>query len=278
MKKILFLVVSFICSLAVGAQDSLNIDSVVSDSINSTNITPKTFSTIVIENATKGEADSAYIRNDYASAIQLYESLLKKGESADIYYNLGNSYFKAESIAKAILNYERALLLKPGDSDIRFNLELAQSKTVDKVDSIPQFFLVTWIQSLINSMGVDAWATLGIVCFILMIGFLFLFIFTNKVIIKKIGFITCLLMLVFVVVSNSFASIQKDALLNRTSAIVISPSVTIKSTPNESGTDLFILHEGRKVSVTDNSMKEWKEIKLEDGNIGWISTDDIEII
>lgn len=112
---------------------------------------------------TKAEGDSAYIRNDYASAIQIYENLLKKGEAAEVYYNLGNSYYKADDIAKAILNYERALLLEPGNADIRANLEIARSKTIDKVIPVPEVFFVSWTKSLINCLSVDAWAKLGIV-------------------------------------------------------------------------------------------------------------------
>ena len=218
------------------------------------------------------------MKNDYASAIQIYEDLLQQGESADLYYNLGNSYYKTDNIAKAILNYERALLLKPGDNDIRFNLDLARSKTVDKVEPAPEIFFVTWIKSLINCMGVNAWSKLGITFFILLIISLSIFIFGKKLFIKKIGFISSIILFIFVVLTNIFASQQKDSLINRTNAIIINPSVTVKSTPNESGTDLFILHEGQKIQVTDNSMKEWKEIKLEDGNVGWVPANVIEII
>ena len=112
-----------------------------------------------MEDVTKAEGDSAYIKDDYATAIQIYESLLKNGESADVYYNLGNSYYKAGEIAKAVLNYERALLMKPGNSDIRANLEVARAKTIDKVEPVPEVFFVSWTKALINSMSVDAWAT-----------------------------------------------------------------------------------------------------------------------
>lgn len=270
MKKILFIGLSFIYSVISFAQDSLAVDT-------TTTTIHKEFSTVTGEE-TKAAGDSAYAKSDYASAIQIYEDLLNQGEAADIYYNLGNSYYKVENIAKAILNYERALLLKPGDGDIRFNLDLVRSKTVDKIEPAPEVFFITWIKSLINSMGVDAWARLGITFFILLIITLSIFIFGKKTFIKKIGFISSIVLFVFVVFTNIFASQQKDSLIDRTNAIIVNPSVTVKSTPNESGTDLFILHEGRKVKVTDNSMKEWKEIRLEDGNVGWVPANVIEII
>ena len=105
------------------------------------------------------------MKNDYASAIQIYEALLKEGEAAEVYYNLGNSYYKAGDIAKAILNYERALLIQPGNADIRANLEIARAKTIDKVIPVPEVFFVSWTKSLINCLSVDAWAKVGVVCF-----------------------------------------------------------------------------------------------------------------
>lgn len=277
MKKILFIILAFISSFALFAQDSLIVDSMGTDTLNT--VETGKIPTAVIANASKADADSAYTRNDYASAIQIYESLLKnKGESAAVFYNLANSYYKIDNLAKAILNYERALLLEPGDSDIRFNLEMAKSKTVDKVNPVSQMFFVTWTQSLINSLGAGAWAKFGICSFIFLLASLLSYIFAKHIVVKKIGFIASIIFFILVIVTNIFAAQQKEALVNRQSAIVVAPSVTVKSTPNESGTDLFILHEGRKVDIKDNSMKGWKEIKLEDGNVGWVPANVIEII
>ena len=278
MKKILFFILLSM-SITCFGQDSLNIDSLQingTDSIASTAHT--TFSNSALEDATKAEGDSAYIKEDYATAIQIYEALLKHGEAADVYYNLGNSYYKAGEIAKAILNYERALLLQPGNGDIRANLEVARAKTVDKVEPIPEIFFISWIKSLINSMSVDAWATLGIISFVLLIIALYFFIFSKQILWKKIGFISGIIFLIITICSNVFASQQKEELINRGEAIVMNPSVTVRSTPSESGTNLFILHEGRKVSIKDNSMKEWKEIRLEDGKVGWVPASAIEVI
>lgn len=229
-------------------------------------------------NVTKAEGDSAYMRNDYAAAIQIYESLLKKGEAAEVYYNLGNSYYKAGDIAKAILNYERALLLQPGNGDIRANLEIARSKTIDKVTPVPEIFFVSWFKSLINILSVDAWAKWGIVFFILLLVSCSLFFFSKQVLMKKIGFIAGILFLVLVVLSNVFAAQQENALMNRNEAIVLNPSVTVRSTPSENGVSLFILHEGSKVKIKDDSMREWKEIRLEDGKVGWLPASSIENI
>jgi Tetratricopeptide repeat. len=276
MKKIILIALSILYSFNLLAQDSL---AQTQNSSKTSRVSREQLSSVRVENATKQEGDNAYIHNNYIKAIKIYETLLStKGQSADVYYNLGNCYYKAGDMAKAILNYERALLLNPGDGDIRSNLEIARSKTVDKTNPAPQLFFVSWTNSLINCMGTDSWAKFGVFSFILFILTLYVFIFSKKVILKKIGFIASIAFLVIVVAANLFAAHQKDLMVNRNSAIIMTPSVTVKSTPNESGTDLFIIHEGRKVSIKDNSMKEWKEITLEDGNVGWVKTADLEII
>ena len=277
MKKIISLVFGLLIGLAVWAQGTADTSASAKDSVSIGSHTEFS-ATKSADNVTKAQGDSAYMRNDYASAIQIYESLLKKGEAAEVYYNLGNSYYKADDIAKAILNYERALLLQPGNADIRANLEIARSKTIDKVVSVPDIFFVAWVKSLTNCLSVDAWAKLGIVFFILLLISFSLFFFSKQIIWKKGGFIAGILFLVFTVLSNIFASEQKSELLDRNDAIVLSPSVTVRSTPSESGTGLFVLHEGHKIEIKDNSMREWKEIRLEDGKVGWIPASAIEVI
>ena len=278
MKKILFIALGLLMAVTSFGQDSLITDSTQMIQGDTVSIHNAEFSGSKLEDATKAEGDSAYIRNDFASAIQIYESLLRKGESADVYYNLGNSYYKINEIAKAILNYEKALLLQPGNGDIRANLGIARGKTVDKVEVVPEIFFVTWTKALINSMSVDSWAIWGIVSFLLLIVSLYFFIFSKQVVLKKVGFIAGIIFLIVVVMANVFASKQKEELLNRDTAIIMSPSVTVRSTPSENGTSLFILHEGHKVNIKDDSMRDWKEIRLEDGKVGWVPVGSIEII
>ena len=271
MNKILFFTLSLVMAITAYGQNSASVDTLQTASDSTSVGSHAEFSAARQEsNVTKAEGDSAYIRNDYASAIQIYENLLKKGEAAEVYYNLGNSYYKADDIARAILNYERALLLEPGNADIRANLEIARSKTIDKV------FFVSWTKSLINCLSVDAWAKLGIVFFILLLVSFYLFFFSKQIMGKKVGFIAGIVFLALVILSNVFAAQQKGELMECNEAIVLAPSVTVRSTPSESGTSLFILHEGRKVEIKDNSMREWKEIRLEDGKVGWVPASAIE--
>lgn len=227
---------------------------------------------------TKAMADSAYVRNDYVAAIEIYEALLQQGEAYEVYYNLGNSYYKAGNIARAILNYERALLLQPGNPDIRANLEIARAKTVDKLMPIPELFFVTWIKSLINIFSADTWAKVGIGGFLMLLLSLSFFFFGKQILLRKLGFASALFFLLCVVFANIFAYRQKLQLEERRDAVVLTPSVTVRSTPSESGTSLFILHEGRKVQIKDDAMREWKEIRLEDGKVGWVPASSIERI
>ena len=228
--------------------------------------------------ATKAEADSAYVNGNYQKAITQYESLLKQGASAEIYYNLGNAYYRTENITRAVLNYERALLLSPGDGDIRFNLQIARSKTIDKIVPESEMFFVTWYRSLVNMMSVDGWGRTALVSLALVIVLFLVYLFSARVWMQKVGFFGGGVLLVLFVVSNFFAWQQRQNLLYRQGAIVVAPSVNVKSTPAQNGTDLFILHEGTKVIITDGSMKNWREVRLADGKKGWIESKKIEVI
>lgn len=227
---------------------------------------------------TKAMADSAYTSGDYTTAVALYEQILQGGESSAIYYNLGNAYFKTDDMARAILNYERALLLNPSDKDIRFNLELARSKTVDRVTGDTELFFVRWFRNFAGMLSLDSWAYTAVVLFILAICSILAFIFCKKGKIKKIFFIFAAILLFLTLGANMIGHSQKKRLTVRNCAIVMSPSVVVRSTPSVTGTDLFVLHEGRKVTITDDSMAAWKEIELEDGNVGWIEAESLERI
>jgi len=223
-------------------------------------------------------AETAYMQENYSQAIELYEEILKiYGDSHEVYYNLGNAYYKADQIAPAILNYEWALLLNPGDAAIRFNLEVAKLKKVDRIDPIGEFFLVHWFRAIQNLVSVDTWASLGIACFILFIGCLVLYFFSKRMSLRKTGFYLGVVFLFIVICSNWFAWNQQKAIVERKGAIIFAPTVTIKSSPDASGTDLFVLHEGTKAFIK-SSLGEWFEIELEDGNVGWIRQKDLERI
>lgn len=228
---------------------------------------------------TKADADSSYVNENYQQAISQYEELIKEGAAnADIFYNLGNAYYRMDDITHAVLNYERAHLLSPGDDDIRFNLHLARSKTVDKIVPQSEFFLVTWYLSIVNRLSIDGWAYASLGFLALAIILALVYLFSSPIWLRKVGFFGCGIMVVCFVLANVFAWQQKQIVDNRDGAIIIESAVPVKSTPAQNGTDLFILHEGTKVSVLDNSIGDWCEIRVPDGKQGWVEVTQIEII
>lgn len=226
----------------------------------------------------KVAADNAYAQEQYEKAAQQYRNLARMGESDVVYYNLANCYYRMDSIASAILWYERALLLNPGDSDIRFNLQMARSKTVDKIVPEEEIFYSRWYHSLLNMMSVNAWVWGGVFFFILcLMGCSFYFL-ADRMLWRKIGFFGALAFLLIAVFCNVFAWQQKVRQQYRSGAIVMQGAVVVKSTPNDAGTDLFLLHSGTSLVILDKSMKDWCQIRLSDGKEGWIPVSAIEII
>ncbi|MDR1119383.1 MAG: tetratricopeptide repeat protein [Dysgonamonadaceae bacterium] len=224
------------------------------------------------------QANELYINEKYQDAIDLYEKILReKGESVVVHYNLGNAYYKKNEIAPAILHYERALLRDPGNEDIRVNLEMAKQKTVDKIEPIGMFFLSQWLTDIRNIFSTNQWSWAGIVTFLFFIGCLALFFFSSKRLWKKIGFYAGIILLIGTISSNIFAYRQKEKLTAKDTAIIFAPTVTVKGSPDKSGVDIVVLHEGSKVFIK-SKLGNWSEIVLEDGNVGWIENNKIEII
>ena len=267
MKKIFALLLIMVLPVLGMAQENDGMMSLVADSASASRI------------YTLSDADSAYIQGDYLTAIGIYESIIEnQGVNATLYMNLGNCWLKRDEVAKAILCYERAYLIDPSDPDIKFNLELARTKTVDKVNQVNQLFIVVWFKKLLAVLDVNGWAIMTVILFAAAILFTGVLLFSKKRTLRKISFSFSVIFLLLSILSFIFATTQMGNIRNRDTAIIMSPSVTVKSTPTGSGTDLFIIHEGRKVQILDSSMKEWVEIRLEDGNTGWVPVNVMEII
>lgn len=228
--------------------------------------------------ANKDTADKAYITGDYQLAIKEYTQLLKGHKNALLYYNLGNAYYRTNDITHAVLSYERALQLEPGNKDIRFNLQFARSKTIDKIAEDNEMFFITWYKSCVNFTSVDNWAYISIIALIGFLAFLLLYLFSNKLLFRKGGFYASICFLCLFIVSMVFSYQQKYNLQNSTGAIVISPSVSVYKTPTQNNASQFIIHEGTRVDIIDQGMKNWWNIKLADGREGWIPSSSIEKI
>lgn len=215
-------------------------------------------------------ANAYYTTEEYEQAISAYEQIRSSGhESAKLYFNLGNAYYKAGDINNAILNYERAKLLAPQDQDIDFNLSLVNQYVATEIEGLPQPFFVRWRNRILNLYPADTWAGISIAAFILFLGLVGMFIFSRSSGVKKLSFWLGLSAVVISGLTFTFAARQKEKINQRKYAIVFCPRVTVKSAPAETSTDLFLLYEGVKVEISD-SVSIWKEIKLPDGNVGWM--------
>ena len=228
--------------------------------------------------ATKTSADQEYKRGNYPQAIADYKSLLKKTPSAEVYYNLGNAYFRSDSIPQAILAYERAALINPGNSYIRFNLQFARGKTIDKVAEPDEMFFISWFRSAANLATVDGWATMVLFSAALLGCCILLYFFSSRILVRKVGFGCAIAFAILFVLSNIFALYQKNALTSKEGAIIMAPAANLKKTPIRSGADEAVLHEGTRVDIADRSIKGWLGVKLADGREGWIEENTVEEI
>lgn len=224
-------------------------------------------------------ANQAYIDGRWADAVADYELISGMGlESAALYYNTADAYFKDGNISKAILFYERALRLDPSYEDARYNLELLNNTIQDRIDPVPDFILRVWAKDICYVMDSDAWAVCFLVLLALTLALALLFILGATAAGRRAGFFTGIVTLLLAVASLSFSLWQKNDYMSADDAIVMRPVTSVKSSPSsEASTDLFILHEGTKVRILDN-VGNWYNVELADGRQGWILSKDIEII
>jgi tetratricopeptide (TPR) repeat protein len=214
----------------------------------------------------------------YQEALDIWTEIYNTGlRSANLNYNIGNAYFKLNMIPDAILFYERAFLLKPADEDINYNLQIARTLTVDRFQEIPELFFVKWYNFVSLILSTNSWAKISLISFILSLLFLSLYIYSSRYRHKVIGFWLALFLFVVSLSSLAFTIRNRSLVYDSHKAIISVPLVNGKSSPDNSGTDLFVLHEGTKVSVEDE-VGEWFEIRLSDGNKGWVPVNSLNII
>lgn len=211
-----------------------------------------------------------YQDRDYAAAAACYERIIANGyASAELYYNLGNAWYKQDQMANAIRFYEKALLLKPGNEDIRQNLALANTRIIDKIDAIPVFFLRRWMNALVNLFAPNQWAIFNLTLFILALACLLWSILSSRYPVKRTTLTLGVLMLVITLAGMLSMRSRAQRILNSGSAIIMVSSVNAMSSPDEQSTSMFVLHEGAKVMLTD-SVQNWTEIRIANGNKGWV--------
>ena len=223
-------------------------------------------------------AGAAYSKGEYTKAAKFYETVLSSGQEApEVYFNLGNAYYKSNNIALAILNYERAVKLEPDNEDFNFNLKLANQRIEDKIDEAPQMFLTQWKNAIVSLMTEKGWSQLCIALVFFSLALFALFIAAQQRALKQLGFFGGVVLAILCVSTFFIAKHKYNLTINGKEAVITAPSITVTGSPSEKGTKLFIIHEGTKVKVTQEDT-DWVEIKIANGNTGWIKGSQLERI
>ncbi len=215
-------------------------------------------------------ADSAYNLGDFSRSAELYKKVADGGvESPELYYNLGNAYFKLNDYPNAILWYERAKKLNPGGGDVIFNLNVANTKISDKIEPVPEMFYKRWYRGVVQAMPADRWGTLSILLLTTGLAGLIIFLITRYLWLRKAGFWIGVVFIAFSLLALLFGSSGNRFRNSSDEAIVFDPTVTVKSSPDDNSTDIFVIHEGTKVTILDR-IGDWYEIRIANGSVGWL--------
>lgn len=230
----------------------------------------------------KGElwakANDAYSMGQYETALADYRQIEDAGyESYKLYYNMGNAYYKTDNMGKAILYYEKALKLNPAGKDAMNNLQIAKLRTLDKIDVLPEFIIGTWVKDIRNMMSSNGWGYTAVGLLVLVCVLLLLFKFAPTTGGRKLSFVLACVAFLFFIFSLMFAINLRVKANSDDFAVVMVPVSNVKSAPNSTGNNLFILHEGSKVEILEQAGK-WCRIEISDGRQGWLESDDVEVI
>lgn len=224
------------------------------------------------------KAESAYDQKKYKEAIASYETLISEGyRSYQLYFNLGNAYYRANMLGKAIYNYELARKIAPGDEDVNINLGIAQGKTIDKIDSRENFFISAVKSTLLTSLSTSAWAWLTIAAIVLCCISFYIFKVSLNPIVRRFGFVLCLLMGIFFLLTYFFGYSALKAKNGNKFAIILASESRILNEPTVNAKFKFSLHEGTKIRVIESN-GDWVLIKLDNGNEGWLFSSDVGVI
>ena len=224
------------------------------------------------------QANQLYLQAKYPDAVAQYEKIVQSGfESGELYFNLGNAYYKSGNIQKAILNYERARQLLPRDEDVQFNLQLANLQVVDKIDAVPRLFVYRWADSMLALFSLSTMGWIVYSFFILTLAAFAFFLYARTYPQKRLSMFAGLVFSTALILTMIGYGVQSYKETNTEFAIVMSDVANIKAAPDSKGTDLFVLHKGLRVQVLD-SVNHWRKIRLADGKVGWIPEEDCESI
>ncbi|OYT16011.1 MAG: hypothetical protein B7C24_10020 [Bacteroidetes bacterium 4572_77] len=224
------------------------------------------------------QAEHLYNNSKYDSAALLYQQVIDSGyQSPELYYNLGNTYYKLQEIPTAILYYEKALKLKPNNENIHHNLTLCNTMIPDRIEAVPQLFFIKWYQGLYNYFPIDTWAYIGIGLFSLAAFFMLFYFLSHIKAMRKLGFWSAIFLILLSAFSFFLTTQKYNSFKRHNQAIIFTPSVTVKSSPAQNSVDLFVIHEGTKVYILDQ-VGNWRKIKIQNGSIGWLELENMQLI
>ncbi len=224
------------------------------------------------------EANQLYQNKQYEEAIVKYNSILDSNfESAALYYNLGNSYYRSGKIGFAILNYERGLKLDPSNEDLLYNLSIVKARAADRIKEVPKLFIVEWWELLISALSATMWQIVVLLFYLLLLVSITLYFVTKSGTTQRFSILSSLLGLSGAILFSIilYANVQRET--STDFGVLTVNTISAKQSPNESSNDLFVIHEGLKVAVHE-SFGEWYKIKLSDGKVGWLPKTSLEII
>lgn len=223
-------------------------------------------------------ASEAYSKGNYQLAVKRYEQLVRKTPSAENYYNLGNAYYRSDNLAQAIIAYNKASLLAPADKDIAHNLNVARSKTIDKMHPTTDTFIVAWWDAIVRTFNTNVWSVLAIISLVLVVALLLVFLFSDVVLFRQIGFFGGIAAFLFFVLCNVCAYSQYSLLTANDGAVVITSDSVVKKSPELKSQEATVVHEGTHMKILDETIKGWYEVRLDDGTEGWVLANTVERI
>ncbi len=274
--KYIFVLISLLATCFAAVAD--NIDSLEIATTPLQEVAATTPEPPITPDALWDSANTAYINSDFASAVELYGAIEQQGfVSPKLFYNLGNAYYKLDDMARAILYYQRALLHSPNDQDTLYNLGVAQSQIKDQIEEMPEFFVRKWSRSIARMLDCTGWTILSLLSLSLLLASLLAFFLSPSISMRKSSFGVGLFVALIGCIATLYALDERRELLDHNSAVVMSQSISIKSSPDRSATDLFMLHSGTTVQII-RSLDDWHEIIIADGKKGWIEKRRVEKI
>jgi tetratricopeptide (TPR) repeat protein len=224
------------------------------------------------------KANKEYAQKDYETAATTYQKVLDAGiRTSSIYYNLGNTHYRLNNLASAILNYERAHRISPNDDDVNANLRFANSKISDKMEVVPELFLKRWWTSFLLLLSVQSWSVFGVLSLLLGFVGLVIYLFSLKVELKRFSFYIGLVLIFLGVCCISFAGAEESYLQAHKEAIVFNGVVNVKISPDIKQKTLMVIHEGTKVRIIE-PRENWLKVELPNGNIGWVEAAALQLI